>query len=131
MSNLTEILGQFRTGKPSIPEAAPEISLDEALKLLSNERRRRVIRRLDTDVWTTLEVLAREQGRDFEDVDRLNQTEYLRYRVPLYQTHLPKLHSAGIVESDGSHGWKLCDTQTTRRVVELLSHADELWGGQK
>jgi hypothetical protein len=77
---------------------------DEVFELLSNNRRRSVLYTLyrngeDVELPTLVsEVAARETGRPAEELDEsTTQSMY----ISLYQTHLPKLDSFGLVDYDG------------------------------
>jgi HSP20 family molecular chaperone IbpA len=79
------------------------VSKDQIFELLSNKRRRWMIRYLDSanepvslqDFIT--HVAAKEEGTSPDSVSR---KYYKRIQVGLIQTHLPKLQDAGVVEYD-------------------------------
>lgn len=90
---------------PSSTELEPQtLSLDVVFDVLSNERRRRTIRYLLAEPGTiTLGDLAEhiaslENGKPEE---ALTSTERKRVYICLYQSHLPKLDDADIVDFDG------------------------------
>jgi len=100
----------------SLPEeitAVTENDVDETLskdiifELLKNRRRREVLAYLlEADETVTLGELA-EQIAAWEndtEVNALNSDQRKRVYVALYQTHLPKMHDAGIVEYDQDRG---------------------------
>jgi hypothetical protein len=101
------------------PEADPvELTLDEIFELLKNERRRRVLAHLgDRDDPMRLGELAdviaaRENDKP---VGAVTSTERKRVYVGLYQCHLPKLDSMGVV-----------DFAQARGRVELSANAERL-----
>ncbi len=100
----------------SLPEeitAVTENDVDETLskdvifELLKNRRRREVLAYLlEAEETVTLGELA-EQIAAWEndtEVNALNSDQRKRVYVALYQTHLPKMHDAGIVEYDQDRG---------------------------
>jgi DNA-binding transcriptional ArsR family regulator len=86
---------------------ASELPTDAVFTLLKNERRRRVLERLDQVggpvALGTLaeEIAAQENGSTAASV---GSTERKRVYVALYQCHLPKLADAGVVEYDRRGG---------------------------
>lgn len=83
--------------------SAAGLPLDVVFDLLSNERRRRVLRFLcGESASTTLGELAEyvaaiENGKS---VRALSSAERKRVYIVLYQCHLPKLDDAGVIEFD-------------------------------
>lgn len=80
---------------------------DELFGILRSQRRRRVLRRLrEAGGDATLSGLAREVAAAENDkpVDALRSQEYKRVYISLYQTHLPKMDDAGVVEFDRDRG---------------------------
>lgn len=95
-------------GVPAVVLAADGLDLDEYFELVSNYRRRQIIRILDAETAAVGDgylkrgpladqITARETGRPPDDVD---SDERKRAYVGLYQVHLPKLADAGIVDWD-------------------------------
>lgn len=84
------------------------LGLDEVFELLKNQRRRRVLRYLAEadDDRSTLSDLAEHVAGLENDVDPalLNSTQRKRTYVALYQTHLPKLDSYGVIDYDQNRG---------------------------
>lgn len=84
-----------------------ELSKDVIFELLKNRRRREVLAYLvETDDTVTLGELA-EQIAAWENettVNALSSDQRKRVYVALYQTHLPKMDDAGIVEYDQDRG---------------------------
>lgn len=94
------------------------LSKDVIFELLKNRRRREVLAYLlEADETVTLGELA-EQIAAWENdtsVNALNSDQRKRVYVALYQTHLPKMDDAGIVEYDQDRG-----------LISLADNADLL-----
>ena len=94
------------------------LSKDVIFELLKNRRRREVLQYLlAQDGTVTLGELA-EQIAAWEndtDVNGLNSDQRKRVYVALYQTHLPKMDEAGIIDYDQDRG-----------LIELADNADLL-----
>ncbi|WP_247004891.1 DUF7344 domain-containing protein [Halosolutus gelatinilyticus] len=88
-------------------DADERLSKDVIFELLKNRRRREVLKYLlETDETVTLGELA-EQIAAWEndtEVNALSSDQRKRVYVALYQTHLPKMDDAGIVEYDQDRG---------------------------
>lgn len=85
------------------PEEAASLPLDVVFDLLSNERRRRVLRYLrDESGSTTLGDLAEHIASIENDKpeDALSSAERKRVYICLYQCHLPRMDDAGVVDFD-------------------------------
>ncbi|WIV67053.1 DUF7344 domain-containing protein [Natrialbaceae archaeon AArc-T1-2] len=95
-----------------------QLSKDVIFELLKNRRRREVLTYLlEADDTVTLGELA-EQIAAWEndtDVNALSSDQRKRVYVALYQTHLPKMDDAGIIEYDQDRG-----------LIELSDNADLL-----
>lgn len=94
------------------------LSQDEAYDLLSNARRRFVISYLRSqDGPVALNELSQRLAAQENDtpVDELTDQQIKRIYVSLYQTHLPKLEEAELIEYDRD-----------RSVLELREAADRL-----
>lgn len=104
-------------GSMSVGEQS--LSKDTIFDILSNSRRRYVLYYLDQEPesiqLTDLaeHVAAWENGTD---VDSLGKKESKRVYVSLYQTHIPKLAEAGLIEYDKEAG-----------TVSLASNATEIY----
>ena len=88
-------------------DSTQSVSHDAAFDLLSNARRRFVLRRLqESDDGIELGELATELSTLENDVpaEELSSKQRKRTYVSLYQTHIPKLEDAGIVAYDGDSG---------------------------
>ncbi|RLM54034.1 hypothetical protein DVK02_11445 [Halobellus sp. Atlit-31R] len=100
------------------------LSQDAAFDLLSNARRRFVLRRLQSHRdGIELSDLAEELAAKENDLspDELSAQQRKRTYVSLYQTHIPKLSEAGVVEYDSETGM----VSPTRHVDELAQYFDE------
>jgi hypothetical protein len=99
-------------------ETDERLSKDVIFELLKNRRRREVLAYLlDADETVTLGELA-EQIAAWEndtDINALSSDQRKRVYVALYQTHLPKMDDAGIVEYDQDRG-----------LISLADNADLL-----
>ena len=94
------------------------LSKDVIFELLKNRRRREVLKYLlEAEETVTLGELA-EQIAAWEnntEVNALNSDQRKRVYVALYQTHLPKMDDAGIVDYDQDRG-----------LISLADNADLL-----
>lgn len=100
----------------SLPES---LSLDVVFGLLSVERRRRTLIELrQTDGQTTLSDLATRLAALENDIPegRVTSDQRKRVYIALYQSHLPKLDDADVIEFDQARG-----------TVELGSNASVLY----
>lgn len=99
-------------------DAEQRLSKDVIFELLKNRRRREVLAYLlEADETVTLGELA-EQIAAWEndtEVSALSSDQRKRVYVALYQTHLPKMDDAGIVEYDQDRG-----------LISLADNADLL-----
>lgn len=99
-------------------EEAQQLSKDVIFELLKNRRRREVLSYLlEAEETVTLGELA-EQIAAWEndtEVTALSSDQRKRVYVALYQTHLPKMDDAGIVEYDQDRG-----------LISLADNADLL-----
>lgn len=91
-----------------MPNTDPEtLTRDEAFDVLSNRRRRYALHYLtEHPGGVTLQALAREIAAWENEipVEALNKKQQKRVYVSLYQTHIPKLESIGVVEYDDETG---------------------------
>lgn len=100
------------------------LSQNEVYDLLSNPRRRFVISYLrEHSDPIELTALAREVAAWENDVpaEELSDQQEKRVYVSLYQTHIPKLENAGIVEYDSDNG----EIRLTRTVGQLNRYLPE------
>ena len=99
-------------------ERSSALSLDDIYHLLQTQRRRDVLRYLRAaDGRVRLRELA-EQVAAWEQettIDDLSSDERQRVYISLYQSHLPKLDTHGVVDYDKDRGW-----------VEPTSRAEQL-----
>ena len=109
-----------------------QLSKDIIFELLKNRRRREVLAYLlDADETVTLGELA-EQIAAWENdtsVNALNSDQRKRVYVALYQTHLPKMDDAGIVEYDQDRGLiSLADNADLLMMyLDMDSHQQDRW----
>lgn len=93
-----------------VREEESTLSLDVAFDIVKNERRRLVLKYLaERDDPVTLGELAEHIAaiENDKDVQAINSTERKRVYVGLYQCHLPKMDSAGVVESERNSNIRL------------------------
>lgn len=94
------------------------LSSDSVFELLSSKRRRMVLFYLrQHDGPATVNELARQIAAMENDVevDDLTSQQQKRVYVSLYQTHLPKLESMGIIDYDQDEG----QVRLTSRATEI------------
>ena len=85
----------------------PELSADEIFHILQNDRRRAVLRYLQGRTEPVRMRDVAEQVAAWEHdttVEGLSSTQRQRVYIPLYQSHLPKLDEAGIIDYQQSRG---------------------------
>ena len=107
-----------------MPSSAATLSQDDVFDLLSNSRRRFVINYLlRVDRAVSIQELSRELAMwEFDaTAEELTDQEEKRIYVALYQTHVPKLEEAGIVDYDTDTGLIQLDEQAT----ELQPYVEE------
>ncbi|WP_222918369.1 ArsR family transcriptional regulator [Natrinema sp. SYSU A 869] len=108
------------------------LSKDVIFELLKNRRRREVLAYLlEADETVTLGELA-EQIAAWEndtEVNALSSDQRKRVYVALYQTHLPKMDDAGIVEYDQDRGLiSLADNADLLMMyLDTDSHRQDRW----
>lgn len=99
------------------------LSLDIVYDILKNERRRRVLRYLDESGGTaTLSDLAVHLAAIENDKEEklVSSKERKRLYVGLYQCHLPRMDSSGVVDFDSDRG----TIETTAQFPELFEYLD-------
>lgn len=103
--------------------ADQSLSQDVVFELLSSPRRRYVLYLLrEADEPVELTTLA-EQVSAWEndvEVDEITEQERKRVYVSLYQTHIPRLDEAGVVEYDQETGL----VSLTKDARQIDSHLD-------
>lgn len=100
-----------------------ELSRDLVFDILSNPRRRYVLFYLrEHEDEIGLQELASEVAawENEVEVEELTRAQRKRVYVSLYQTHIPKLESAGIVEHDSEAG----TVRLTNRAREVESYIE-------
>lgn len=101
----------------------PSLTKDEIFSLLSVERRRQTLEILRrTEDGTTLSALAEQIAADENDVpvDLVSSDQRKRVYIALYQSHLPKLDDAGVVEFEDNRG----SVELAANAVELFPYLD-------
>ncbi|MCU4742727.1 ArsR family transcriptional regulator [Halobacteria archaeon AArc-m2/3/4] len=108
------------------------LSKDVIFELLKNRRRREVLAYLlDTEETVTLGELA-EQLAAWEndtEINALSSDQRKRVYVALYQTHLPKMDDAGIIDYDQDRGLiTLSDNADLLMMyLDTDSHRQDRW----
>lgn len=83
------------------------LSPDQAFDILSNRRRRYALHYLsEHPEGETLQELARELAawENKIDIESVSKKQQKRVYVSLYQTHVPKLESTGVINHDDESG---------------------------
>jgi len=109
---------------------ATALSLDDALFLLRNERRRRAIRETAARETTTASDLAEHIASIEEDkpIAKLTGQERKRLYITLYQTHLPKLDANDALAFDSDRK-TIEATAETHALAALLRDINARTGG--
>jgi hypothetical protein len=116
VSNLDDI------GKTS-REGGAELTKGEIFDLLKNRRRRTVIRYLrENDGYAELNDLAEYIAAKENDIDvrQLSSDQRKRVYIGLYQCHLPKMDSLGVIDYDKDRG----TIELQASVTQLLEYMD-------
>ncbi|WP_049888851.1 DUF7344 domain-containing protein [Natronococcus occultus] len=102
-----------------------EIPVDEIFHILQNERRRMVLEYLqETDDSVRMRDVA-EQVAAWENdttVEELTSDQRQRVYIPLYQSHLPKLDKAGIIDYQQNRG--VVERRPLARQLDYYLNAD-------
>lgn len=111
------------------PVETPDLDADDIFHLLQNERRRRVLAYLrehddgdGVDMREVVDAIAAEEHDT--TVQALRSKERQRVHIALYQSHLPKLDDAGVIDYDQRRGW-VKSTPATRDVDQYLLDEDD------
>lgn len=108
------------------------LSQDVVFELLSSPRRRYILYHLrQTNEPVELTTLA-EQVAAWEnetDVDTITEQERKRVYVSLYQTHIPRLDEAGVIEYDKDSGMVSLASQA-REIDNYLDSTEETFSWQ-
>ena len=117
-----------RVGRTESTNPRPDsLDADAMFGLLSNKRRRHLLGELDRVGTATLDEMARvvaaaERGTSIEEV-AANARKSVH--VSLYQTHVPRLAEAGVVDYDSdTKTVSLVRCTTTRRLIGMLDGRD-------
>ncbi len=108
------------------------LSQDVVFELLSSPRRRYILYYLrQSEEAVELTTLA-EQVAAWEnetDVDNITEQERKRVYVSLYQTHIPRLDEAGVIEYDKDSGMVALASQA-REIDNYLDSTEERFSWQ-
>lgn len=126
-------LKRMLAGEHTPAAGAFEIGREDALDILSNMRRRVILRELrDAKGMVRTGDLADQVAAVENDVDPedLDTQQRKRVYVGIYQCHLPRLMEANVVVDDGRKGsFRLAGTSERRAILELLDAVDRHFGG--
>lgn len=107
MSSTSDKTPLSTSGPPAESSASSALSLDTTYELLKNRRRRDVLEYLRAhDGEGTLSDLAEEIAarENSIEVSQLSGAQRKRVYIGLYQAHLPKMDSAGVIDFDKNRG---------------------------
>lgn len=116
---LPEELSESESTAADQEPAQTTLPLDQVFSILKNERRRRVLEYLkEADGEVSLsdlaeEIAAQENGKD---VVQISSSERKRVYVGLYQCHLPKMDSMGVISFNKPRG-----------IIEVGENVDVLY----
>lgn len=100
-----------------------ELTKDEVFEVLSSSRRRRILYHLHRRGGTAdLRTLARDTAID-ETGESFDDDDVKRFYISLYQTHVPRLEEAGVVEYD-SDKQSVTLTDRVEIIARILNHDD-------
>jgi hypothetical protein len=106
-------------------EPSEELPVDEIFHILQNERRRMVLEYLqEADEPVRMRDVA-EQVAAWENgttVEELSSDQRQRVYIPLYQSHLPKLDKAGIIDYQQNRG--IVERRPLARQLDYYLNAD-------
>ena len=109
-----------------------QVSADTVFEILSSSRRRHVLSMLrQRDEPVAMMTLAADIGARENDIrpEAVDPTERKRIYVSLYQTHVPKLETAGLAEYDSTTG-TVSQTAATTEIDRYLTTTEpsRRWG---
>ncbi|ODR82851.1 hypothetical protein BG842_19055 [Haladaptatus sp. W1] len=100
-------------------------SLDGMFEALGSRRRRDALRYLlDTDGGVAIDELATAVARREIGEEELESTQHRQYYSTLYQLHLPKLDSAGLIDYD-ERGHRVSALDGARWAASFLALVEE------
>lgn len=107
------------------------LTKDEAFHLLQNTRRRAVLRYLldhDDDAFVMRDVAEAIAAWEHDTtIEHLHSDERQRVYIALYQSHLPKLSDAGVIDYDQDRGM-ISPTPTIELLEPYLDEGLETTG---
>lgn len=120
----------------AIPDRSPTVEAETAFDILSNRRRRMVVRMLEEtsptesiDVdYLSRQIAAWEQGTSMDQID---YTDRKSVYTSLQQLHLPAMDDAGVVDFDKRAGTITAteDTEGYTVYLEVVNDEDVPWHG--
>lgn len=110
-----------RTDTDPLLRTDDDIPMDEMFEILKNERRRRVLTTLDradepVELGDLAEAIAAAENGTTPD--RVDSTQRKRVYVALYQCHLPKMATIGVIDYDSRSG-RVELTDDARSVLSM------------
>lgn len=105
--------------------AYADITADDALDVLANARRRRVIKLVAADAPRTLGELAEELARQecgYDATSKVLSAERKRVYIALYQGHLEKLEVVGAIAREEYD--EIRSGKNTAALAELIKHVE-------
>ncbi|WP_323675906.1 hypothetical protein [Halorubellus sp. PRR65] len=102
-----QVKASERLETEALAEPETELELDQVFEILKNQRRRYVLQYLnDVDDTVSMSDLAEEIAalENGKEVSQLSSSERKRVYVGLYQCHLPKMDSMGVVSFNKPRG---------------------------
>lgn len=123
-------VSQLLPGAATEPDAA-DVTVDELLEALANERRRYILRHVASygepvDKRTLADLVAAEECDYVVRPTDVSSTERKSTYVSLHQVHLPALDDVGLVDYDRN---MVTTTPATDAALSLLDHAEDVTGG--
>jgi len=128
---IAEFVDSLRSTQTDDDHVDVDVTLDEALHLLSNTRRRHVIEFLaHENASPTLRELSEHVTARENDtsVDRINPDDRKSMYVVLYQNHVPILAEAGVIDYDGMSS-DITATRDAFALAEFLEDVREQFNG--
>lgn len=109
-----------------------ELPVDEIFHILQNERRRMVLEYLQEAEDSVRMRDVAEQVAAWENgttVEELSSDERQRVYIPLYQSHLPKLDKAGIIDYQQNRG--IVERRPLAKQLDYYLNADSETNGSR
>ncbi|EMA69162.1 hypothetical protein C461_03267 [Halorubrum aidingense JCM 13560] len=117
----------------SLPRSTIDLDIDTALSLLANERRRLTLRFAIEDAGEEFDLVeAVRYIATYEYGTGYTGSERKRVYISLYQSHLPELVDAGILDRvDDGEGHTFRVAEPARPLYNVLDVTTALLGGEE